>query len=204
MKNGKYMKKRALNVKALALVLTLSLLVCGAIGGTIAWLADDTDPVVNTFTGSDVDIELTETKGTQNETTKDREFKMVPGATIEKDPKVTVVANSEACYVFVKVEKSANFEDFMTCEMAAGWNEVTSGSGVYYREVASSNVAQEFPVLKDNKVTVLDTVTRDDMTKNFTQPTLTFTAYAIQSEYLTDQDSDNDVDAADAWKLVNP
>ena len=39
-----------------ALVLVVAL---ASIGGTIAWLTDKTDPVVNTFTTADVDIDLT-------------------------------------------------------------------------------------------------------------------------------------------------
>ena len=203
MKNGKYMKKRALNVKALALVLTLSLLVCGAIGGTIAWLADDTDPVVNTFTDSDVDIELTETEGDENDD-GEREFKMVPGATIEKDPKVTVSATSEDCYVFVKVEKSANFDTFMEFEMADGWEQVDGTTNVYSRVVNNTDNPREFSVLKDDQVTVKSSVTRDMMQDiKDTQPTLTFTAYAIQKSYLKNGETAV-TDAAGAWALVNP
>lgn len=92
------MKKKVLSIVAVVLVL------CCAIGGTLAWLTDKTDPVVNTFTVGDINIELKET--TTN-------YKMVPGNTITKDPKVTVKANSEACWLFVKVEKSSNFDSFI-------------------------------------------------------------------------------------------
>lgn len=175
------MKKKVLSIVAVVLVL------CCAIGGTLAWLTDKTDPVVNTFTVGDINIELTET--TTN-------YKMVPGNTISKDPKVTVKANSEACWLFVKVEKSANFDSFMTYDMADGWTELPSVTGVYYREVAATTAATDFSVLKGDSVSVKDTVTKADLnalTQN-TFPTLTFTAYAVQK--------DNVADAATAWSKL--
>ena len=175
------MKKKVLSIVAVVLVL------CCAIGGTLAWLTDKTASVKNTFTVGDINIELTET--TTN-------YKMVPGNTISKDPKVTVKANSEACWLFVKVEKSANFDNFMTYDMADGWTELPSVTGVYYREVAATTAATDFSVLKGDSVSVKDTVTKADLnalTQN-TFPTLTFTAYAVQK--------DNVADAATAWSKL--
>jgi predicted ribosomally synthesized peptide with SipW-like signal peptide len=172
------MKKKVLSIVAVVLVL------CCAIGGTLAWLTDRTNPVVNTFTVGDINIELKET--TTN-------YKMVPGNTITKDPKVTVKANSEACWLFVKVEKSSNFDNFMTYEMADGWTALPSVAGVYYREVAATTTATELSVLKDNSVLVKDSVTKADLNAltRDTFPTLTFTAYAVQK--------DNVADATTAW-----
>lgn len=164
-------KKIAISIVAVALVL------CCAIGGTLAWLTDKTDPVVNTFTVGDINIDLTETT---------TDYKMVPGNTIAKDPKVTVKANSEACYLFVKVTKSGNFDQFLTYEMADGWTQYEGTTDVWYREVAASNANQEFEVLKDSKVTVKGTVTKEMMTSSdFTNPTLTFKAAAVQTANLT-------------------
>lgn len=125
---------------------------------------------------------------------------MVPGNTIAKDPKVTVKANSEACWLFVKVEKSSNFDSFMTYEMANGW---TQGDGtkipanVFYREVAATTAATDFSVLKDNSVLVKDSVTKTMLNGlgETTFPTLTFTAYAVQK--------DNVATATDAWAKAN-
>lgn len=176
------MKKKVLSIVAVILVL------CCAIGGTLAWLTDKTDPVVNTFTVGDINIELTESENLN--------LKMVPGNTITKDPKVTVKANSEACWLFVKVEESANFDSFMTYDMADGWTELPGVAGVYYREVAATTAATDFSVLKGDSVSVKDTVTKADLnalTQN-TFPTLTFTAYAVQK--------DNVADAATAWSKL--
>lgn len=176
------MKKKVLSIVAVVLVL------CCAIGGTLAWLTDKTASVTNTFTVGDINIDLTESKNLN--------LKMVPGNTITKDPKVTVQANSEACWLFVKVEKSANFDSFMTYDMADGWTELPSVTGVYYREVAATTAATDFSVLKGDSVSVKDTVTKADLnalTQN-TFPTLTFTAYAVQK--------DNVADAATAWSKL--
>ena len=162
--------------KSLALVLALAMIVVCVVGGTLAWLTAKTPDVKNTFTTSDVDITLTET--TTN-------YQMIPGYTIAKDPKVTVLAGSEKCYLFVKVAESDNFDSFMTYDMATGWTQgdgTDIPSNVYYREVETSTANQEFAVLKDNQVTVSGDVTKtmlNDLTEN-NYPTLTFTAYACQ------------------------
>lgn len=168
--------------KTIALVLACILCVGIGVAGTLAWLTDTTDAVTNTFTTSDINVELAETKGGEN-----KEFKMIPGYTIEKDPKATVKAGSEKCYLFVKLDKSANFDKFMTYTMATGWQQLKNASdadvtGVYYQVVDASTVDQEFDVIADNTVTVKNSVTKADMNtlNDETRPTLTVTAYASQ------------------------
>ena len=171
----------ALAVAMFALVAVL------AIGGTIAWLTAGTDPVTNTFTTSDIEIDL-------EETTVD--YKMVPGTVITKDPKLTVEADSEACWLFVKVEKSANFDTFMTYAMDDRWNELSGVTGVYYQQVDATTADTDFTVLENNAVTVRDTVTKDMMNALTadTYPTLTFTGYACQQEGFST--------AAEAWAAM--
>lgn len=174
--------------KSIAVVLALVLLVCCAVGGVLAWLTATTGPVVNTFTVGNVDITLAESVDTDSDGAAS--FKMVPGQTIVKDPKVTVVGGSEACWLFVKVEESDNLDDFITYAIATGDNGWTQGDGtnipanVYYRAVSASESNQDFYVLTDNQVTVKNGVTKtmmDDLNKDgAVQPTLTFTAYACQ------------------------
>ena len=103
-------------------ILAVVLLLCCGIGGTLAWLSVKTASVQNTFTVGDIDITLAETTGTS--------YKMVPGNTLTKDPKVTVKSGSEACWLFVKVEKSENFDTFMTFAIADGWTELSGFTGV--------------------------------------------------------------------------
>ena len=165
--------------KSLALVLALAMIVVCVVGGTLAWLTATTPEVKNTFTYGDINIELEETGATvAADGSATKEFKMIPGYTIAKDPKVTVLAGSEKCYLFVKVDKSANFDTFMTYTIADGWTALDGVNGVYYREVAASTDNQEFGVLKDDQVTVKGEVTKAMMNEltTATYPTLTFTA----------------------------
>lgn len=174
--------------KTLALVLALTLLVAGVVGSTLAWLTDQTAEVKNTFTVGDINIGLTETT---------TDYKMVPGNTIAKDPTVTVKANSEACWLFVKVTESSDLKDFITYAIAEGWTALPGVDGVYYREVPASAADQPFSVLKGDAVTVNSDVTKEMLTaKDFANPTLTFKAYAVQK--------DNVASASDAWAKVNP
>lgn len=183
--------------KSLALVLALAMIVVCVVGGTLAWLIATTGSVTNTFTYGDINITLAETTGTS--------YKMIPGYTIAKDPKVTVLAGSEKCYLFVKVDKSTNFDTFMTYTMETGWTQLKDASenpvpGVFYRVVDASTANQEFAVLKDNQVTVSGDVTKamlNGLTEN-TYPTLTFTAYACQYNST----NGTPFDAADAWAKV--
>lgn len=182
--------RKSMLTKVLVAVLALALCTIFAVGGTIAWLTANTDPVVNTFTYGDINIKLDESD--------DLDLKMVPGKVITKDPVVTVKADSEACWLFVKVEESENFEDFMTYTMADGWTALADNDGVYYCEVTASDADQEFAVIADNEVTVKGTVTKTDLNALTadTYPTLTFTAYAVQKENVSS--------AAAAWAIANP
>ena len=184
----------SLGGRALLLVLALALVLGGVLGGTLAWLSARTAPVTNTFTTSDIDITLEESDGL--------DLKMVPGCTVTKDPKVTVAAGSEACYLFVKLEKSANFDAFMTNTVADGWTALDGVDGVYYRTVAAADMGTAYSVLKDDQVTVKDTVTKEMMNAltDATRPTLTVTAYAAQMM----KNNTESFTAAEAWANVNP
>ena len=129
--------------KGLAMVLALVLLAVCAVSGTLAWLTAKSDVVTNTFTTSDIKVELKETTGT--------EYKMIPGYTISKDPKATVLAGSEDCYLFVKLEKSSNFDTYLEYAIADGWTKLDGvADTVYYRVVDGTNnqIGTAYSVLK--------------------------------------------------------
>lgn len=182
--------------KALILTICLTLIVGGIIGGTIAWLTDQTDEVVNTFTVGNIDIALTEDALDENE----GGFKMVPGNAITKDPIVTVSDGSEDCWLFVKIEGSSSLASYITYEIASGWTALDGVGGVYYRQVAANAAAREFPVLQGNKVTVKTDVTKEMMdaleAQGAARPTLSFTAYAVQQANIPT--------VAGAWSIVSP
>lgn len=159
--------------KGLALVLALTLLVVCVATGTLAWLTAKSDVVTNTFTTSDIKVELKETTGSN--------YKMIPGYTISKDPKATVLAGSEECYLFVKLDKSTNFDTYLEYEVADGWTKLEGAGDVYYREVLTANIGTPYSVLKGDQVTVKGSVTKDLMdAADAAKPTLTITAYASQ------------------------
>ena len=205
--------------KLIIAIVVLSLVLSVEVVGTLAWLSDTTETVSNVFTHGDVNIDLEETvdgtltSAADKDVTNDKDFKMVPANKLDKDPKVTVMADSEACYLFIKVEESANLDDYIAYAIASEWKVLDADKypGVYYREVADTGADQEFEILAagsytyeetaynwdKNQVLVKPGVTKQMMEaiKTSGMPTLSFTAYAVQS--------DNVADEVTAWEIIN-
>ena len=224
MSKGRYEHKgrhrcRKFGSNSLALVLACVLLVGGVIGGTVAWLTADGGSVTNTFTESDIDIKLEETKPV------DKTAPMVPGWTIDKDPKVTVKAGSEDCWLFVKITESTtpDLDDYISYAIASGWETVQAedpnGVTVIGRKVYKDDATKTFAILGAGEHT--DPMDADDTTDNFkitwgdnqvcvkpsvteqmmeaistSKPTLSFQAYAVQL-FKTNTD---EFTAAEAWE----
>lgn len=206
-------KEKRFGVKALLITAAATLALSGAVGGTIAWLIAQSDEVTNTFTYGDINIELEETdtniednegEGDEDGDINTNTYEMVPGTTITKDPLITVEADSEDCWLFVKLDKSANFDTFMEYDMAEGWTALPENDGVFYREVSWSEADQQFGVIKDNAVKVAADITKEQLNaldavegeENY--PTLTVSAYAVQRDSaIADIDT-----AAEAWALA--
>lgn len=168
------------------LIIAAVLLVTVSIGVTVAVLVASSKPVINTFTVGGVSITLTETT---------TEYKMAPGVTVAKDPTVTVLANSEKSWLFVKVEKENDFDTFCTYEIQDGWTALEGQEGVFYQMVEQSSADQVFPVLKNNCVHIKDTLTEEQLNAITVNPTLTVTAYAAQTDGLATP--------AAAWRALN-
>lgn len=188
-------RRRSVSGRAFVTLLALVLVFGCAVGGTFAWLTAKTDPVVNTFTYGDINIGLTETTGSG--------YKIIPGVNIEKNPKVTVVKDSEACWLFVKVDKE-NWPEFkeadgktakIAYEIESGWTKLEGQNGVYYREVDAAAADASFDVIKGNVITVSENLTKTEVNNVTVQPKLTFTAYAVQKDGVAD--------AATAWAKVS-
>ena len=157
MSKGRYEQKgrrRTFGSKSLALVLACVLLVGGVIGGTLAWLTADGGSVTNTFTESDIDIKLEETKPV------DKTAPMVPGWTIEKDPKVTVEDGSEDCWLFVKITESTtpDLDAYISYAIAAGWEIV---------EPTDTNGTLATISTLSDEIVIGRKVYKDDATKTF-------------------------------------
>ena len=212
--------------KKIALLMACVMAFGIAVGGTLAWLTDNTAPVVNTFTDSDINITLTETDTDSTKEGEQHDYQMIPGYDIEKDPVVTVEAGSEACWLFVKVKESIGditigedkkvFADYLTYTVGATgvdgktWaklddaGKLEAGETVYYLQVedlSDSATGVTYSVLAGDKVSVPGTVTKEmmdaiDGDDTGKRPTLTFTAYAVQYK----NSNAGNFSAVDAWK----
>ena len=186
---------RTVSIKIAALIAAIVLVIGCTAGGTVAWLVSKPDPITNVFTVGNINATLTETAKT--ETT---EFKIVPGVDIFKNPVATVEAKSEDCYLFVELTEE-NWPAFTEADnttrkveykIAKGWIKLKDG--VYYREVTKKDTDQPFDVLKDNKVTVSNTLTKENADAIQKAPKLTVAVYAVQKEGMGS--------AADAWETA--
>lgn len=201
-----------LNKKIIAMLSVFIMLAMVAIGrsvsGTVAWLVSKSESTVSTFTLGDINITLKESDfGNQP--------KIIPGVDIKKDPKVTVMANSEACWLFVKVEEG-NWPEFkevdgttrkVSYSVNNGWNALKDTPGVYFREVSAEDAQKgiDYTVLAGNEscpsgvIKVSQELTKEEIksiSSSGKQPSLTFTAYAVQRAGIDT--------AAAAWVTVNP
>ena len=192
-------RRRGVSTRAFVALLALVLVIGCVAGGTVAWLVATTDTVTNTFTYGDINIALAETTG--------EDYKIIPGKDIPKDPKVTVTAGSEACWLFVKVDKAGTFvADKVTYAIDKDWtqgNGTESPSNVYYREVSAEDAKNgvSYYVLAGNTaypngvINVSENLAKAEVNAiTADEISLTFTAYAVQQE--------NIADAATAWSKI--
>lgn len=184
---------RTVSIKIAALIAAIVLVIGCTAGGTVAWLVSKPAPITNVFTVGNINATLTETKTA---------FKIVPGVDIDKDPVATVKANSEDCYLFMQLTEE-NWPAFTEAteagttrkveyKIADGWTKLKDG--VYYREVTKKDTDQPFDVLKDNKVTVSNTLTKENADAITGDPKLTVAVYAVQKVGMAS--------AADAWETA--
>lgn len=193
--------KAKTKTKALLMSLCAVLLVAASVLGTMAYLTDSKD-VKNTFTVGNVAIKLDEAKVDENGTqvvdkdgnpvarVTENEYKLLPGHTYTKDPTVHVDANSEDCYLFVKVDNQitaieADGNTTVAAQMAAkGWKAVEGKDGIY---VYVGTTAAPVAVKANDNVTVFEQLViagtvNGDTLKTYENKTITVTAYAVQKD----------------------
>ena len=175
--------------KTLLLLLAAVLLVGCSIGGTLAYLKASTEPVVNTFAATGIGLTLTEANS-------DEDFKLIPGKTYAKDPKVTITGTTGVeYYVFVMVAEKGVQDALDYAINTTDWTQLKDAndnavSGVYYKEVEADDEETEKEFTENifvlaGKESFADgyvTVSADLEAGNMEETTLTFTAYAIQKE----------------------
>ena len=172
--------------KMLIAIACVLLIITVSVGATVALLTHITEPVENTFTFGDVKLSLSETTGDG--------YQLIPGKRITKDPKVTVHADSEDCWLFIEIKESSDFDNYLTYSVADGWTHLGGHDGIYYRTVTRTPLDLEYEILKDNTVTVRDTLTAEKMSGISQPPTLSVQAYAVQTHSIDT--------ALDAWLQI--
>ena len=170
--------------KTLTVLLALVLVIAMSVTGTMAYLTSK-DSVTNTFTVGNVKITLDEApvdangKKTDGARVQENKYKLIPGHVYDKDPTIHVDANSEDCWLFVKVEDGlANIEDNTTIasQMATiGWTATAEGSNIYaYKDVVSAR----------DSVVVFNgfTLKGDAVVDGYANAQIKVTAYAVQAD----------------------
>lgn len=198
-----FIKKNKKLVTVVSAMFCAVVLVAGSIAGTIAYLTS-TAQVTNTFTVGNVAITMVESvtdlygEKTTGTTNAGNEYKIIPGHTYAKDPKITVENGSEDCYLFVKVVNGISAYEVDAADgntiaeqlEANGWKLVTGKTNVWYYANGVDNgysVAANtevptfttFTVANDADVTGLSAAQIDALD-------IIVTAYAIQSNGLAD------------------
>lgn len=193
--------KKFIAILSVFVMLALTMVVGCAVDGTVAWLVSESESSVSTFTLGDINIKLTEAES------ESQSLKIIPGVEIRRSLKVTVDPNSEACWLFVKVEGTnwshfpdANGTAKVSYSVAGGtndWKALDNYPGVYYREVSAENAKTGVEYDVNCNVTVSQMLTKAEVNSiaTGTQPQLSFTAYAVQRLGIDD--------AAAAWAAAN-
>jgi len=192
--------------KFLVVALALTLVLCIAMGATLAWLTIKTDSIKNVFVFGNINITLTETNPVVSDGVGT--IKFLPGQEVAKDPVVTVKAGSEKCWLFIKVDAVELTGRINYAVNDTNWEAVPDHAGWYYAEVEATAVDQTYYILSDidgNDIADYEdangTIKCADLTKEQvdalaqTELSLTFTAFAIQYDAAAN--------VADAWTLAN-
>ena len=173
------MSKRKIAIFVIAIICVTAI----GIGSTFALLTSLSGTVRNTFTVGKVNVTLTETTGNS--------YKLIPGTTVSKDPKVTVLKNSEECWLFVRIEAPSEAASFISYSPADDWAPLAGQNGIYYLKAPAATSDTAYSILKDDCFTVRSTVSKKQMSALSEPLTLTFTAYAIQAHGIEN--------ASEAW-----
>ena len=145
--------KKSASQKLTVVLLAVILVLCCTIGGTLAFLSAESGTVTNTFTVGKIEIELKEHELLEDGTlgaaeVNENAYKILPGATQNKDPFVRVKVGSEKCYVYVCIENQLGAN--LTYNIGNEWAEVgnriadsgLSGRIVFFGKPNGGNVSR--------------------------------------------------------------
>lgn len=185
--------------KIVAFILVFALALALGIGGTMAWLTAESGKVVNTFTVGNITLELTEKDATKDaDGTLKKDYKILPGATAEKEPKLTVGAGSEKCYLYACVTNDVKIGNDVvaTPNISTEWVPVgTKGNATVYRYndvIDASDEAVAKSVFTEVKYS--ETITQSKAHLDaLTNKTIVVQGYAHQSEHISETEGDTSV-----------
>jgi len=205
--------RRQASPRVALLVLSFALVIAASVGGTLAWLQNESKEVKNTFTSAVLfdepeDFTLWEHEATENadgtytlstgETaiTNANTYKVLPGVDIPKDPTVDIVGLQENAYLYLQVTNSLD-NDLSYDIDPANWEKLTGYDGIYVYKGASAsdNIISAFATDEDVLlVNILENkqIEVDDEYAADVSGTLTFKAYMVQA-------TGNGADATQAW-----
>ena len=177
------MNAKKIVTAGLALVMVAGI----SMAGTLAYMTAN-DSKTNVFTVGNIGVTLTEPDW------EDAEHKIYPGATLDKDPTVTVAENSEDCWVYVGVKNNlpASIADKMTIQgESSQWTKLEGVTGytIYkYNSVVSggTTLPDVFTDLYFSEDLEQDNL--DDLVAE-TSDSIEVIAYAHQSEGIAEGDS---------------
>lgn len=169
---------------------------------TYSWLSSRSEQVVNTFAGGAITVTVDEaqvdTDGKKidgGERVVANSYKYAAGSVLDKDPTPTVLKGSVECYVFLCVENE--LDDLFSMNInTADWTKVSeeNGKAIYiYKETVDAENADEDITLTPifTQVTVSKELTQDDVAR-LGEKNVNVTAYAIQTEALTQEEAINE------------
>ena len=163
--------------KIIALLLCAVLLVAGSVMGTLAYLTSHAE-VKNTFTAGNVTITMDEARVDEYGVPEagaarvaNNTYKLIPGHTYTKDPTVKVGADSEDCWVFVKIENGLG--DAVSITTENGWAALPNGYYAYTTKLSKNGTATPFKTFKFDQNADPSAYTRAE---------IKVTAYAIQAD----------------------
>lgn len=198
--------------KIVALLLCAVLLIGATIAGTVAYLMDVNNNVINTITIGEVDIYVDEAEVDEYGFTEDKtvrtdgnDYKLVPGRTYTKDPTIHVSNNSEPSYIFVQLQNGLLPDEYRNDIidgdeiedqiLGNGWIPVPDKNGVYYQLWEGSEEKEGYTDLVIFEYFTIDAEATAEDLAAFDGRIITVTAHAIQ-EY-------GFADASEAWAAVN-
>ena len=170
--------------KTLTIALSMVLVAAIAVTGTLAFLTDESDVLVNKFTFGNTEVTIAEPDWTAA-LGGEEAMKVVPGQTVAKDPTVTV-KGSEEVYVYAYVNNA--LAEYVTIGKINGnWVAVDDLPGLYRYNTTVTPAAggTELEPLF-NTVTISDEITQEKLeTSNpFEDGTITVQAYVHQAKEL--------------------